>query len=424
MKNRPRPTRVTMRTLLQSRSLRRSSMGGASLVVLVSVLPGVAVARREGAMVGQLRWSDNFAGSGELARPDAIFASVAPWEQRHVRTPRPQPQAALQPLPFHRRGLPQAGPQPRPVQQVPRRAEPPDPLQPQAHLRLLRCRGIRAGPAGRPVRPPDRRAYRRPCAVRAGPPARAAAAVARARHQPGALLRLLLRIRQLHVGARADPAVAGAPARGARQLPVRTPGTPGARRRRQRRGLGALSLPGRRLLPAGPPVPHRLRVADRQRDEPDHPHPQLQEPHQPPQRPEDRRLQRRPPHPGLHPGGVGLPRQRDQPRCRLSPGDAVQPGRPAHRRRHPRAPGRRAYPRRPVRDRVSRGRRARAVKKSPRKGSGGGGNKKVLRGIVGKSGLTDREAGKLAVAKHTNACPLLSPCILLILLLSGQATTL
>ncbi|WP_203230088.1 hypothetical protein, partial [Azotobacter chroococcum] len=41
----------------------------------------------------------------------------------------------------------------------------------------------------------------------------------------------------------------------------------------------------------------------------------------------------------------------------------------------------------------------------------------VLRGIVGKSGLTDREAGKLAVAKHTNACPLLSPCILLILLL-------
>ena len=46
----------------------------------------------------------------------------------------------------------------------------------------------------------------------------------------------------------------------------------------------------------------------------------------------------------------------------------------------------------------------------------------VLRGIVGKSGLTDREAGKLAVAKHTLHLSLLSPCILLILLLSGQAT--
>ena len=47
----------------------------------------------------------------------------------------------------------------------------------------------------------------------------------------------------------------------------------------------------------------------------------------------------------------------------------------------------------------------------------------VLRGIVGKSRLTDREAGKLAVAKHTLHLSLLSPCILLILLLSGQATT-
>ncbi|TBW00064.1 lipase, partial [Azotobacter chroococcum] len=47
----------------------------------------------------------------------------------------------------------------------------------------------------------------------------------------------------------------------------------------------------------------------------------------------------------------------------------------------------------------------------------------VLRGILGKRGLTVREAGKLAVAKLTNRCPLLSPCILLILPLSGQATT-
>ncbi len=51
------------------------------------------------------------------------------------------------------------------------------------------------------------------------------------------------------------------------------------------------------------------------------------------------------------------------------------------------------------------------------------GKKKVLRGIVGKSGLTDREAGKLAVAKHTLHLSLLLPCILLILLPSGQATT-
>lgn len=35
--------------------------------------------------------------------------------------------------------------------------------------------------------------------------------------------------------------------------------------------------------------------------------------------------------------------------------------------------------------------------------------KKVLRGILGKRGLTDREAGKLAVAKHTSPCALLSP---------------
>ncbi len=49
--------------------------------------------------------------------------------------------------------------------------------------------------------------------------------------------------------------------------------------------------------------------------------------------------------------------------------------------------------------------------------------KKVLRGIVGKSGLTDREAGKLADAKHTLHLSLLSPCILLILLPSGQAAT-
>ncbi|PWU32196.1 lipase, partial [Pseudomonas sp. RW407] len=46
----------------------------------------------------------------------------------------------------------------------------------------------------------------------------------------------------------------------------------------------------------------------------------------------------------------------------------------------------------------------------------------VLRGVWGKSGLTVREAGRLAVAKRTNPHPLLSPCILLILLLSGQAT--
>ncbi|MGA4476655.1 lipase, partial [Ectopseudomonas chengduensis] len=46
----------------------------------------------------------------------------------------------------------------------------------------------------------------------------------------------------------------------------------------------------------------------------------------------------------------------------------------------------------------------------------------VLRGLWGKSELTDREVGKLAVAKHTNTHTLLSPCILLILPLSGQAT--
>ncbi|MBS9725478.1 hypothetical protein JR047_14585, partial [Pseudomonas stutzeri] len=44
--------------------------------------------------------------------------------------------------------------------------------------------------------------------------------------------------------------------------------------------------------------------------------------------------------------------------------------------------------------------------------------KKVLRGFWGKSELTVREAGKLAVAKHTLHLSLLSPCILLILLLS------
>ncbi|MHB1371935.1 MAG: hypothetical protein ACYCW7_17300, partial [Pseudomonadaceae bacterium] len=42
----------------------------------------------------------------------------------------------------------------------------------------------------------------------------------------------------------------------------------------------------------------------------------------------------------------------------------------------------------------------------------------VLRGVWGKSELTVREAGKLAVAKHTLHLSLLSPCILLILLLS------
>ncbi|MCY1298911.1 Transposase [compost metagenome] len=48
--------------------------------------------------------------------------------------------------------------------------------------------------------------------------------------------------------------------------------------------------------------------------------------------------------------------------------------------------------------------------------------KKVLRGVWGKSELTVREVGKLAVAKRTNPHSLLPPCILLILLLSGQAT--
>ncbi|MEV1427937.1 hypothetical protein ABZQ40_30855, partial [Pseudomonas aeruginosa] len=41
--------------------------------------------------------------------------------------------------------------------------------------------------------------------------------------------------------------------------------------------------------------------------------------------------------------------------------------------------------------------------------------KTVLRGLWGKSELTVREAGKLAVAKHTLHLSLLSPCILLIL---------
>ncbi|TGY06415.1 lipase, partial [Stutzerimonas stutzeri] len=41
----------------------------------------------------------------------------------------------------------------------------------------------------------------------------------------------------------------------------------------------------------------------------------------------------------------------------------------------------------------------------------------------GKSELTVREAGKLAVAKHTLHLSLLSPCILLILPRSGQAMT-
>ncbi|EZO77440.1 transposase [Pseudomonas aeruginosa BWH057] len=49
--------------------------------------------------------------------------------------------------------------------------------------------------------------------------------------------------------------------------------------------------------------------------------------------------------------------------------------------------------------------------------------KKVLRGLWGKSELTVREAGKLAVAKHTLHLSLLSPCILLILPRSGQAMT-
>src|SRR5690606_18511208 len=47
----------------------------------------------------------------------------------------------------------------------------------------------------------------------------------------------------------------------------------------------------------------------------------------------------------------------------------------------------------------------------------------VLRRIGGKSGLTGREAGKLVVAKPTIHLSLLSPCILLILPLSGQAMT-
>ena len=49
--------------------------------------------------------------------------------------------------------------------------------------------------------------------------------------------------------------------------------------------------------------------------------------------------------------------------------------------------------------------------------------KEVLRGLWGKSELTVREAGKLAVAKHTLHLSLLSPCILLILPRSGQAMT-
>ena len=48
--------------------------------------------------------------------------------------------------------------------------------------------------------------------------------------------------------------------------------------------------------------------------------------------------------------------------------------------------------------------------------------KKVLRIIAGKRGLTVRDTGKLAVAKHTNPRALLSSCILLILPLFGQAT--
>src|SRR5690606_3277783 len=47
----------------------------------------------------------------------------------------------------------------------------------------------------------------------------------------------------------------------------------------------------------------------------------------------------------------------------------------------------------------------------------------VLRRIGGKSGSTGREAGKLVVAKPTIHLSLLSPCILLILPLSGQAMT-
>ncbi|MEB5086613.1 hypothetical protein RXP32_06870, partial [Pseudomonas aeruginosa] len=43
------------------------------------------------------------------------------------------------------------------------------------------------------------------------------------------------------------------------------------------------------------------------------------------------------------------------------------------------------------------------------------GEKKVLRGLWGKSELTVREAGKLVVAKPTIHLSLLSPCILLIL---------
>jgi len=53
----------------------------------------------------------------------------------------------------------------------------------------------------------------------------------------------------------------------------------------------------------------------------------------------------------------------------------------------------------------------------------GAAKKWVLRGLWGKSELTVREAGKLAVAKHTLHLSLLSPCILLILPRSGQAMT-
>lgn len=57
-------------------------------------------------------------------------------------------------------------------------------------------------------------------------------------------------------------------------------------------GVGALPLSRRGLPVAGPGVPDRLRVADPQRDEPDHPHSQFQEPYHPPERPEDGRFQR------------------------------------------------------------------------------------------------------------------------------------
>src|SRR5690606_42136958 len=50
-------------------------------------------------------------------------------------------------------------------------------------------------------------------------------------------------------------------------------------------------------------------------------------------------------------------------------------------------------------------------------------NKKVHRGIWGKSELTVREAGKLAVAKHTLYQSLLSPCILLNLPRSEEHTS-